>query len=286
VNEHATMSSSPDPIRHLPFRVVLIETHYPGNLGSVARAMKNLGFDELYLVNPQADARSPQAGRMAVHAASILETATTVATLDQAIGDCVMAVGTASKVDGVVRSSRRGFPREIMPQAVQASQKGKVAIVFGNEPNGLSNEQVGACTHLLEIPTSDLYDSMNLATAVGICLYELRLAWLDSIRTWVAQDRMASLEDQNRCFSQLKQALESIGFLYGVKSQTLFEGIKHLLMRCHPELKDLKLLHGLARQILWFVANHGPKKENQILELPSSPENEDNQPGDVLRQSH
>jgi tRNA/rRNA methyltransferase len=155
-----------------------------------------------------------------------------------------------------------------MPEAVQASQKGKVAIIFGNEPNGLNNEEVAACTHLLEIPTSDLYDSMNLATAVGICLYELRLAWLDAIRTWVAQDRMASLEDQNRCFSQLKLALESIGFLYGEKSQTLFEGVKHLVMRCQPEMKDLKFLYGLARQILWFVANHEPKKENKPLEWP------------------
>jgi len=251
------MSQVSDKIRELPFRVVLIETHFAGNLGSVARVMKNMGFHELVLVQPHIDPLAPEATRMAVHAADILKGARIVSSLAEALSDCVAAVGTASKVDGVVRSSRRGFLREIMPQAVQASEQGKVAIVFGNEPNGMSNDEVAACTHLVEIPTSDLYDSLNLAAAAGICLYELRLAWLDALRTWVPREKMASLSDQERCYANLKLALEEIGFLYGEKSNSLFEGVRHMLMRCRPEMKDLKILHGLARQIRWYVRENG-----------------------------
>lgn len=263
------MNQELDPIRNLPFRVVLLEPQFSGNLGSVARAMKNMGFQELVLVNPLADPQSPEASRMAVHAADILGSAKIFTTMGEALADCVAAIGTSSKVDGVVRSSRRGFLREVMPQAVESSRQGKVAIVFGNEPNGMSNEQIAACTHLVEIPTSDLYDSMNLGTAVGICLYELRVAWLDALRTWVPKEKMAPLEAQERCYGNLKIALEEIGFLYGEKSTSLFEGVRHMLMRCRPEIKDLKILHGLARQIRWYVKSHpGEKQTGDASDLP------------------
>ncbi len=171
-----------------------------------------------------------------------------------------------------------------MPEAVKASQKGKVAIVFGNEPNGLNNEQVGACTHLLEIPTSDLYDSMNLATAVGICLYELRWpGWMPSEPGWPGSNGIPRGSKSVLFSAEASPGIDRVS-LWG-KVQTLFEGIKHLLMRCHPELKDLKLLHGLARQILWFVANHEPKKGKKPLESPSSQGPGAKELGDFLEDS-
>lgn len=259
-------------MRELPFRVVLVQTHFPGNLGSVARAMKNLGFSELVLVRPIADPKSEMALRMAVHADDILQNARTVGTLSEALADCVAAVGTASKVDGVVRSSRRGFVREVMPQMVEISQQGKVALVFGSEPNGMTNEEVALCSHLVEIPTTFAYDSMNLASAVAICLYDLRVAWLASERDWVATEKMAPLEAQERAFANLKGALLEIGFLYGEKADSLFEGVRHMLMRCRPQMRDIGILHGLARQISWFVRNHpeansgGGEKRPGVLE--------------------
>ncbi len=243
-------------MRDLPFRVVLVQTHFPGNLGSVARAMKNLGFSELFLVSPIADPKSEMALRMAVHADDILQSARIVGTLSEALADCVAAVGTASKVDGVVRSSRRGFVREIMPQMVDISQQGKVAIVFGSEPNGMTNEEVALCSHLIEIPTTFAYDSMNLASAVAICLYELRVSWLAVERNWVTTEKMAPLEAQERAFANLKASLLEIGFLYGEKADSLFEGVRHMLMRCRPQMRDIGILHGLARQISWFVRTH------------------------------
>ena len=248
----------------LPFRVVLVQTHFPGNLGSVARAMKNLGFSELALVSPIADPKSEMALRMAVHADDVLQNARTFGTLAEALADSVAAVGTASKVDGVVRSSRRGFVREIMPQMVDISQQGKVAIVFGSEPNGMTNDEVALCSHLIEIPTTFAYDSMNLASAVAICLYELRVAWLAAERNWVATEKMAPLEAQERAFANLKASLLEIGFLYGEKADSLFEGVRHMLMRCRPQMRDIGILHGLARQISWFVRTHpGPLTENE-----------------------
>ncbi len=267
-------------MRELPFRVVLVQTHFPGNLGSVARAMKNLGFPELVLVNPIADPKSEMALRMAVHADDVLKNSRSVATLSEALADCVAAVGTASKVDGVVRSSRRGFVRDIMPQMVEISQHGKVAIVFGSEPNGMTNDEVALCSHLIEIPTTFDYDSMNLASAVAICLYELRVAWLAAERDWVTTEKMAPLEAQERAFANLKSSLLEIGFLYGEKADSLFEGVRHMLMRCRPQMRDIGILHGLARQISWFVRTHtGTPMENGDTipgpTLPDVPENGD-----------
>ena len=262
---------------NLPFRVVLAQTQFSGNLGSVARVMKNLGFSELVLVNPTADPASEMAFRMAVHAEDVLQNSRTVATLSEALADCVAAVGTASKVDGVVRSSRRGFVRDIMPQWVDISQQGLVALVFGNEPNGMTNDEVAKCSHLIEIPTSFEYDSMNLASAAAICLYELRVAWLAAQRNWVTTEKMAPLEAQERLFANLKSALTEIGFLYGEKADSLFEGVRHLLMRCRPKMRDIKILHGRARQLNYYVRTHpGPVEHLADSEESLGPLNENN----------
>ena len=154
-------------------RVVLIETHYPGNLGATARAMRNFGVRDLVLVSPIADRHERNAKQMATHGESILNEARIVADLNDAIADCVLVVGTTGHSGGAFRQQNVATPAEIALRLIDVlKQDQPAAILFGPEPTGLSNEIVKRCHHLIRIPTADHYSSLNLAHAVAVCLYE------------------------------------------------------------------------------------------------------------------
>lgn len=239
----------------IPCRVVLVETHYAGNLGSVARVMRNMGLSDLWLVRPKVRKDDTQALRMAVHAGEVLEGARTVETLAEALAGCSQAAATAARIAGPVREIKKGFPREIIPAMAEAgTPEQPLALVFGPEPSGLTTEDVALCHHLVKIPADHTYSSINLAQAVAICCYEMRLAWI--ARAPRARPVPATFESQDQLFRHLRQALEAVGYLFGEKQETLMHGVRHLVSRMGPEERDIKLLHGLARQILWYVRNH------------------------------
>ncbi len=265
-------------------RVVLIETHYPGNLGATARVMRNFGLSELVLVSPVADRRERNAHQMATHGEEILNGARIVSDLSEAISGCVLVVGTSARTGGLFRQQSVGTPPEVMPRVVEVLQQARpAAILFGPESTGLTNEIVTRCHNLIEIPTADEYSSLNLAQAVAICLYELRSAWRNSsllpsggggpgvsgrsLRTpqllssgrQNADDDLAIVETQEHMFGQLKAALEEIHFLFGDKAGPLMHAVRHLLGKARLTEMEVKVLLGLARQIRWYVANHPDK---------------------------
>ncbi len=157
----------------VPVRVVLLHPKNPENVGAAARALKNFGLRDWALVQPEGDLED--AKRVAVQSHDVLAAARQVATLEEAVSDCAWVVGTSSRR---VRGKRSLAPRELAREAV--TKRGTVALVFGEESSGLSNEEVDRCHDLSRVPTSDEQPSLNLAQAVLLYCYELRLAWLDA----------------------------------------------------------------------------------------------------------
>jgi tRNA/rRNA methyltransferase len=239
-------------------RVVLVRPQFAGNVGSVARVMRNMGLSELVLVMPEADIDDRQARQLSTHGEDILDRSRTVAELGEAVGDCVLVAGTSARRGGLFRRQSVGLPEEVSGRLVEAMPSGPVALVFGPERTGLTDDEVTRCHYLIHIPTSEEYPALNLAQAVTVCLYELRRAWLRVSDISVSQQEPAApFADQERAYEQLRVALEEIHFLYGEKGPALMHGLRHLLGRARPTEMEVRLLMGLARQIRWFVERHG-----------------------------
>ncbi len=237
-------------------RVVLVHTHYAGNLGAAARVMRNFGLADLVLVEPYARTSNPDAQRMARDGLGILNSARIVPDLATALADCVYSFATSSLTAGVWRSGTVGAVAERMPELLAASNAGPVAIVFGPEPHGLSNEEIGLCNGVVHIPVDAEYGSLNLAQAVAICCYELRKSWSRAENEAKGQSEVpvrsvAAFVDQERMFDHLREAMTAIGYLFGEKGDSLMHAIRHLIGRAQPTPQEVKLLHGLARQMLW-----------------------------------
>ncbi|MFQ3649159.1 MAG: RNA methyltransferase [Gemmataceae bacterium] len=234
-------------------RVVLVRTQNPGNLGSVARAMRNLGTRDLVLVNPEASPADEQAIALATrHARDILQSARIVDSLHEALTDCVMSAGTSARIGGLYRRQSVLTLPEAAPRLVEAMQAGPVALVFGPERTGLENHEITCLTWQITIPTSEEYPVMNLAQSAVVCLWELRRTWLNRAEegqppTGLA--KVASAEEQERMFEHLRRALTRVRYLRGGRANALFHGIRHLLARANPSPMEVRLLLGLARQL-------------------------------------
>jgi tRNA/rRNA methyltransferase len=233
-------------------RVVLVRTQVAANLGATARVMRNMGLSDLVLVSPQADRNDRNARQLSTHGEAILEAARIVPNLGDALGDCLLVAGTTARTGKLIRG-QYGRPDDILPSLCQAAQRGTVALVFGPEPNGLLDEDVTRCHHLIHIPCDPAYPALNLAQAVAICLYELRLAFLKGQQP-VSLAAPAVFMEQERMFEHLQTALEEIHFLYGQKAEALMHSLRHLLGRAQLTEHEVGILFGLARQIRWFAS--------------------------------
>jgi tRNA/rRNA methyltransferase len=127
------------------------------------------------------------------------------------------------------------------------------ALVFGPEPSGLTNSDLSRCHHLLSVPANPAYPALNLAQAVAVCLYELHRCWRAAAEPPPTTEPPAPFADQERMFAHLRQALEEVHFLYGPKADALMHALRHLIGRARPTAMEVKLLHGLARQLLWVA---------------------------------
>jgi tRNA/rRNA methyltransferase len=238
-------------------RVVLVRPHFAGNIGAVARVMHNFGLSALTLVQPIADHHADEARRMATHGEFILDRASVCREFVESVADCRLCVATSAKVEGVVRKTVCGSAGELMPRVATEMRQGPVALVFVPEPSGLTTAEISRCHYLLYIPASPEYPSLNLAQAVAIGLYELHEAWRSSEVGAADGSPPASFAEQERMFAHLQKGLAAIHFLYGAKSESLMSGIRHLIGRARPTPTEVKILHGLARQLEW-AADHGP----------------------------
>jgi tRNA/rRNA methyltransferase len=229
-------------------RIVLVEPRASGNIGSIARAMKNMGVKELAVVGG-GGTQSFWARAMAVHAGDILKQTKRFGTLREAVADCGLVVGTTCR-GGLYRSHSQ-TPRETAPKIVSAARAGKVALVFGPEDHGLNNRDLKHCQWLVTIPSHPDYPSLNVAQAVMVCLYEIFFSSLGkgSKKTITR----APAEDVERLFDRMRRSLLKIGFLDSQNPEHILLALRRILGRGGLEEKDVRILTGLFRQIEWYA---------------------------------
>ena len=234
-------------------RVVLVRPRVAANIGATARAMRNFGASRLALVAPECDVQDPRGRLLATHAEDILDSARIVTELGDAVADCVLVVGTSARTGGLFRRQSVGPPEEIAGRLVEALAAGPVALVFGPEASGLTDAEVTRCHWLMTIPTVEAHPALNLAQAVAISMYEVRKAWLRRNPVAEPVEVPAPFALQEQMFVRLREALTAIHFLYGDKAEPLMHGLRHLLGKSRLTEMEIKLLLGLARQILWIA---------------------------------
>jgi len=229
-------------------RIVLVEPLYGGNIGSCCRAMNNMGVTDLALVSPQRSVDWREAEVMAVHAADILRSRKTFATLEESVADCVAVVGTTAR-RGLYRQHCKS-PREWAPELAALSEQGHVAIVFGREDQGLFNEEVAICTHLVQIPSDATYTSLNLAQAVLILCYEIFLVQgkFDPVRE---KSTLAPARMKTQMMAMWRQYLLDIGFMDEATADHMMAGIQRIFSRGAVTEDDVNIIMGIARQSGW-----------------------------------
>ncbi|QNM98381.1 RNA methyltransferase [Chitinimonas koreensis] len=229
-------------------RVVLSHTSHPGNIGSVARAMKTMGLSRLYLVNPKRFP-DPEATALASRADDILAAAVVVDSLDAALEGCTQTVATCPRVHEL--SVPRHTPRAIAPLLLERATAGEeVALLFGTEMSGLSNDEVRRCNRLVTIPTHPGYSSLNLAQAVQILAYELRCAIDDDIGHLEERPELAAHEDIERFYVHLESTLVGLRFLNPDNPKRLMPRLRRMFGRIQLEKLEVDILRGVLNAAL------------------------------------
>ncbi len=233
-------------------RVVLVASRNPLNIGAAARAMSNFGYAHLRVVNPYEPAF--REARSAVGAADLLASAEVYADVGEAVSDCTLVVGTTAVRHRVLQQKLH-----LLDHGARLIRKrlgsGRVALLFGSERVGLSNEDLSHCHWLMRIPTCKDHISMNLGQAVAVCLYELARA--SKAGAGSAKKELAKAEDVERMTVMLNEALRASGYPGPQASNEL--KIRRLLRRMSLSAVDAEVWLGVFRQILWKVKSERPE---------------------------
>lgn len=233
-------------------RIILVETSHTGNMGSVARAMKTMGLSKLYLVNPLIQPDS-QAISLAAGASDLIGNAKIVDSLDEAIANCTLVVGTSA------RSRSLPWPmldaRECGVKTVQQAQQARVALVFGRERVGLTNSELQKCHYHVAIPADPSYSSLNLAMAVQTIAYEVRMAWLalqngsPHLVQLAPPPSYPLMDDLERFYAHLEKLLLESGFIRKANQGQVMSKLRRLFTRARPERDELNILRGMLASL-------------------------------------
>lgn len=234
------MMNTPCPLDHI--RIVLSHTSHPGNIGAAARAMKTMGLQSLYLVNPKFFP-APEAQARAAHSIDILEQAKVCAGIDEALENTVLAAAITAR------------PRELSPDVFDAregahellryAQQQPVALLFGRENSGLTTQEVSKCQIIVHIPANPEYPSLNLASAVQVMAYELRMALTQNAMPTAAIESPASFNEMELLYVHLEQLMIASGFLDPQKPRFLMQRIRRLFARARLEKQEVHILRGI-----------------------------------------
>lgn len=275
------MSSSPvseNPVASQPdfnnICVVLVQTSHPGNIGAAARALKNMGIPNLRLVDPRTPFPSDEATWRSASATDVLERAQVFASMEDAVADCGLVIGTSA------RSRRMPWPvltpRQCANHVVQDAGKNKVALVFGREDTGLSNEELQLCHYHVQIPANAEYSSLNLAAAVMVICYEVRVAMLEALapagdeaaqrEQRFAEDKVYNPDNETEFwdvpkadahqlelfYQHLEKTLTDLTFHKPENPRLLMQRMRRLFTRIRPDTMEINILRG----ILAYVDDH------------------------------
>ena len=231
----------------LPIRIVLVGTTHPGNIGAVARAMKNMGLSDMALVDPRHFPHEEATAR-ASGASDLLDNATVVGTLAEALSDCTYVAGASARSRAI--SWPTMSPRDCAVRMIRESAAGPVAAVFGPEKSGLSNEDLDLCHTLVTIPTDPAFSSLNLAMAVQVLTYELRVAsMLDEGPIFETEAPPATAEEMEYFYTHLEQVLEEIRFLDPDNPRHLMRRLRRMFVRARPDRNEVSILRGILTAI-------------------------------------
>lgn len=231
-------------------RIVLVETTHPGNIGAVARAMKNMCLYQLVLVNPQCDHLSDEAMARAAGAQDLLQTTQVQPDLVTAVADCQMVVGSSARQRSTVWTELE--PADCAKLLMNQAPTGPVSLVFGRESSGLSAAELDVCTHLVHIPANPEYSSLNIAMAVQVLAYELRLQQLQSgkISSPVEPvDAAADIRQMEGLFEHLEQVMREVDYLQEGREGKMLQRLRRLLHRASPTAREVHILRGILRAI-------------------------------------
>ncbi|MBQ0756801.1 MAG: tRNA (cytosine(32)/uridine(32)-2'-O)-methyltransferase TrmJ [Amphritea sp.] len=233
-------------------RIVLVNTSHPGNIGAAARAMKNMGLSDLCLVEPRkfphgdADAR-------AAGATDVLENAQVVDNLDQALSDCQLVVGASARSRTIPWPIVN--PRELAAIVEPLPEDVRVAVLFGREDRGLTNDELQRCHHHVHIPVNEEFSSLNIAAAVQVITYELRMSKVlgaDEARPQWGTEWDVELADNGeleRLFDHLEETLTDVEFLDPEKPRNLMPRLRRLFLRALPDKIEVNILRGMLTAI-------------------------------------
>ncbi len=230
----------------MSIRIVLVGTTHPGNIGAVARAMKNMGITDLALVDPRYFPHEEATAR-ASGAHDLLESAMLVETLPEAIADCVYVAGASARPRSI------NWPcldcKDAAARLLEESARGTVAAVFGPEKTGLSNSDLDHCDTLLTIPTQADFSSLNLAMAVQVLSYEIRAAQAGKQAEYEADAPLATSEELELFYDHLEQVLTDVRFLDPDNPRHLMRRLRRLFIRARPDKNELNILRGVLTAV-------------------------------------
>ncbi|MFB2879520.1 RNA methyltransferase [Floridanema aerugineum] len=236
-------------------KIVLVRPLGALNVGSVARVMKNMGVSQLVLVEPQCDPLGEEARKMALHALDVLEAARIVESIPEALTGCQRAIATSARSRHL--SVIPENPRTALPWLFGADSS---ALIFGPEDKGLSNEDLKYAQRFVQIPSSPVYPSLNLAQAVAVCCYELYQNCLENqgvVETYLeektTEDTTASLDALERYYQQLESLLLKIGYLYPHTAESRMVKFRLLFNRAQPSANEVAMLKGIISQMEWAL---------------------------------
>ena len=226
-------------------RIVLVETSHPGNLGAAARAMKVMGLSDLALVNPKceidAEARARASG-----AVDVLENASIHTSLDAALTDVALAAACTSRRRDLPHPA--WTPRQAAPQLLGIAQSQKIALVFGSETYGLSNEQLMKCRWLLNVPSNPEYSSLNLGAAVQVLAYELRSS-LDDAPLALPEFELAPHAAEQALLAELEKTLIDVGFHNPDNPKRLMPRLRRFFAKAGLEKEEVAIWRGVLSAV-------------------------------------
>jgi tRNA/rRNA methyltransferase len=243
----------PKQLRPQDITFILVRPRYGGNIGSVCRVMKNMGFGRLHLVRPSVLPTHPESLRLAVGAADLAKKAKVFDTLDEAVKGLRFLIGTSRRTG----KYRRDFVS--LPEiGSKLPFKQKIGILFGAEERGLTNEELGHCNLVVQIPSNPDFPSLNLAQSVAVTAYQLRL--LQNLKSPEPSQMFApaAVEDVEGMFQHLEKTLTAIGFLHERNGFHMMRTIRQLFGRTQLNEREVRIFRGICRQVLWAAKGSLP----------------------------
>ncbi len=219
--------------------IVLVDTKHAANIGATARAMMNMGLSRLVLVDPPGDSKG-ESRKLAAGAEAVLDRAESFPTLTEALRGQTFVVGT-SRHPGKLRKNFR-TPRQAAEELLPLLAANKVSIVFGNEVNGLENDDLKLCSEIIAIPASDRFPSLNLSHAVMIVAYELFIAAREA---GPAGGQLADHRELELFYAHLEKTLLAIEFLQHGQADRMMFSLRQLFSRARPDARDVQILRGI-----------------------------------------